>query len=96
MVRGYSNHFAVDKLCAIKELEMLDYPVDRTYKKNLQDHANALQYKAEQKKIEEIDDSWYEESDETFAYIAGYTSGGAPYGVTWEEWGQNDAEKNSE
>jgi len=25
------------------------------------------------------------ESDENFAYIAGYTSGGAPYGVTWEE-----------
>jgi hypothetical protein len=26
------------------------------------------------------------ESDENFAYIAGYTEGGAAYGVTWEEW----------
>jgi len=26
------------------------------------------------------------DSDENFAFIAGYTSGGAPYGVTWEEW----------
>lgn len=25
--------------------------------------------------------------DDTFFYIAGYTSGGAPYGVTWEEMG---------
>ena len=25
--------------------------------------------------------------DDTFFYIAGYTSGGAPYGVTWEELG---------
>lgn len=25
------------------------------------------------------------DNDEHFAYIAGYTSGGAPYGVTWEE-----------
>ena len=25
------------------------------------------------------------ESDDHFAYIAGYTSGGAPYGITWEE-----------
>ena len=25
--------------------------------------------------------------DGTFAYIAGYTPGGAPYGVTWEEVG---------
>lgn len=23
--------------------------------------------------------------DDTFFYIVGYTSGGAPYGVTWEE-----------
>ena len=28
----------------------------------------------------------WEESDETLAYIAGYTSEGVPYGVTWEEW----------
>lgn len=25
------------------------------------------------------------ESDDTFAFIVGYTSGGAPYGITWEE-----------
>ncbi|MBR1710045.1 MAG: hypothetical protein IJ719_14660 [Clostridia bacterium] len=25
------------------------------------------------------------ESDEYFAYIVGYTAGGAPYGITWEE-----------
>ncbi len=25
------------------------------------------------------------ESDDTFAYIAGYTDGGFPYGITWEE-----------
>ncbi|MCR5794316.1 MAG: hypothetical protein K6G61_03055 [Solobacterium sp.] len=25
------------------------------------------------------------EQDERFAYIAGYTSGGFPYGLTWEE-----------
>ena len=25
--------------------------------------------------------------DDAFFYIAGYTSGGAPYGVTWEEMG---------
>ena len=30
------------------------------------------------------------ESDENFAYIAGYTSGGAPYGITWEEQEENE------
>ena len=27
------------------------------------------------------------DQDDTFFFIAGYTSGGAPYGVTWEEMG---------
>ena len=29
----------------------------------------------------------HSDMDGTFAYIAGYTPGGAPYGVTWEEVG---------
>ena len=29
----------------------------------------------------------YSDMDGTFAFIAGYTPGGAPYGVTWEEVG---------
>ena len=34
-------------------------------------------------------------SDGTFAFIAGYTPAGAPYGVTWEEWEklENEREK---
>jgi hypothetical protein len=35
----------------------------------------------------ELDDFDFE-SDDTFASIAGYTPGGAPYGVTWEELGE--------
>ena len=27
----------------------------------------------------------FPEQDEYFYYIAGYTSGGAPYGITWED-----------
>lgn len=29
------------------------------------------------------------EQDDRFYFIAGYTSGGAPYGVTWEEMGMD-------
>lgn len=29
----------------------------------------------------------YSDMDGTFAFIAGYTSGGVPYGVTWEQVG---------
>lgn len=27
-----------------------------------------------------------EDSDANFSFIAGYTSGGAPYGLTWDEY----------
>lgn len=30
------------------------------------------------------------DSNEHFAYIAGYTEGGVPYGVTWEEMGADE------
>jgi hypothetical protein len=29
----------------------------------------------------------YAYSDDHFVFIAGYTSGGAPYGITWDELG---------
>lgn len=40
-----------------------------------------------QKKQEDPYFDPYPDMDDTFSYIAGYTSGGAPYGVTWEEVG---------
>ena len=42
--------------------------------------------KSSKKRDQEFDDII--ESDEMFAFIAGYTSGGFPYGVTWEEMGK--------
>ena len=32
--------------------------------------------------------TWDEDADseENFAYIAGYTSGGVPFGITYEKW----------
>lgn len=30
-----------------------------------------------------------DECDDRFAYIAGYTGGDAPYGVTWKCWNQS-------
>ncbi len=43
------------------------------------------QEKREQTLLEYLEQ--YPDSDDLFYYIAGYTSGGAPYGVTWEEMG---------
>lgn len=43
--------------------------------------------KREQERMQKEGLLFLEDQDDTFYYIAGYTSGGAPYGVTWEEMG---------
>ena len=39
------------------------------------------------KKKQKRDFEHIAESDETFSFIAGYTSWGNPYGITWEQLG---------
>ena len=41
----------------------------------------------EQRRQMVLDELYGESCDDRFAFIAGYTSGGAPYGTTWEEMG---------
>ncbi len=48
--------------------------------------------KSKRKKYKRYVDEPVFESDEYFAYIAGYTDGGFPYGITWEE--ASEIEKN--
>ncbi len=45
----------------------------------------------EQSRQMELDELYGESCDDRFAFIAGYTSGGAPYGTTWEEMGIDPA-----
>jgi len=45
-------------------------------------------------KKEKIDKNVELDSDENFAFIAGYTSGGAPYGLTHEEMAELENETN--
>ncbi|WP_068676755.1 hypothetical protein [Oceanobacillus sp. Castelsardo] len=87
LIHGYSKHFAVDKLCAVKEFELLGLPISENYKSKKQRDAKRRGI-AEKKKQELMGGNW-EDSDETFAFIAGYTDGGTPYGITWEEWKQS-------
>ncbi|NMA48886.1 MAG: hypothetical protein GX947_03845 [Tissierellia bacterium] len=35
IVKGYSKHFGVDKLCAARELELIGYKIDTEYINNL-------------------------------------------------------------
>ncbi len=87
IVKGYSKHFGVDLLCAVKELEMLAYRFTPEYKEQLEkseeNRIKQMQVRKSKKLENEMEmPPW---SDATFYFIAGYTSGGVPYGVTWEE-----------
>lgn len=89
LVKGYSKHFAVDKICTITELEMLGYSFSEEYKQNVKDATLKKQKEDKKRKAterEKEDEFSDEECDETFAFIAGYTSSGVPFGITWEEW----------
>lgn len=87
IVRDYSERFKVDVLCAMDDLgkigalnpeklaAMKEAEIQRREKKK-QDR--------EKRRLQEFYDS-FPASDNRFYCIIGYTSGGAPYGVTWEE-----------
>jgi hypothetical protein len=45
-------------------------------------------------KKEKIDELVELDRDDNFAFIAGYTSGGAPYGLTHEEMAELEKENN--
>ncbi|MBP1971557.1 hypothetical protein J2Z83_003708 [Virgibacillus natechei] len=49
LVKGYSKHFAVNKFCAVKELEMLGHTFKGTYKQKLKDAEIQKQREAEKR-----------------------------------------------
>ncbi|MEW5920874.1 MAG: hypothetical protein AB1796_08010 [Bacillota bacterium] len=88
IVKGYSKHFAVDKLCAVKELEMLAFKFEPDHVKRLKESIAGEQKARQRRKLQKEQEkalNKYPYSDERFFYITGHTSGGLPFGVTWEE-----------
>lgn len=87
--RGYRKRYGVDWPTALRELEMLGVEVSPAYREQV---LRAVQEQAEARKRKRLEKAAELESmsgiehDDYFAYIIGYTSGGAPYGITWEEW----------
>lgn len=89
VVKSYANWFGVDTLCAIRELQMLGVALDPDHIRS----AKALQRsRAPRKRGTDppVPEGYGEILDENFAFIAGFTEGGAPYGVTWGEWREED------
>jgi hypothetical protein len=85
IARSYSHWFGVDRLCAIHELRMLGVQLDPNYIRAVEVTASQPRRRATRAAPTDFDNSPGEQ-DETFAMIIGRTEGGAPYGVTWEQW----------
>jgi ribosomal protein L34E len=88
VVKAYSKKYSVDKLCAVKELRMIGVEISEEYENQLRNSLEALKQQRlsfKKKRENELNALCEIESNENFAMILGYTSGGAPYGVTHEE-----------
>ncbi len=100
IVKAYRKKFAVDRMKVVEELQLLGVSLtkeqidrEKAAVKAYQEIQRAKKAKRkrirEQKRMEKDNPLFSEYQDDTFYYIAGYTSGGAPYGITWEEMGIN-------
>ena len=95
IIKAYRKKFAVDRIKAVAELQLLGISLtqeqidrEKAAVKAYQELQRAKRKKIrEQKRIQKDNPVFHEDQDDTFYYIVGYTSGGAPYGVTWEEMG---------
>lgn len=80
----HARWFGVDLGCALTELQLLDVELDPQYVTALR---RTLQRRARpRREVRPSDPDTTDDSDEHFAYIAGYTEAGFAFGITWEEW----------
>lgn len=94
-VKGYCNKYAVDKLCAIKELRLLGVEITEKYEAEIIrsiENLRKQRQRSKEKKEQELNCTLGIDCDENFAFIVGHTSGGFPYGITHEE--MEEIEKN--
>ena len=90
MVKHYRERFHVDSMTAVKDLQELGVNYTQEQLDNIkraeEERLKQKRLQKEKKKHEKYE-TIYEDCDDRFAFIAGYTSGGAHYGTTWEEIG---------
>ncbi len=95
MVNRYRKTFQVDWECAIAELAELGVEHDTIRLAELRETVSGKRRDhPRQAPLTRWEFDAYHEveptCDEHFAYIAGYTSGGFPYGISWEEWASEE------
>lgn len=85
IIKGYSNWFGVDLLCAIAELriagENISLEDEMKVRKSLEDRFHQRKREKEKNGQIEIDSEYINDWESEFEFIAGYTSNGVPYGI---------------
>jgi len=90
IVKDYRERFkGVDVACAVRELQEMGYQFEPGYEKNVLRAEASRNNQIHRKKEKQRESETYRNDfqDDNFFFIAGYTSGGAPYGVQWWEMG---------
>ena len=85
ILKGYRRRFGVDAQCAIREFRLLGVEVPAEQQAAIRRTLSAgagLRTRGNPPEGQ----GFQTEPDASFAFVAGHTSGGTPYGVTWEEW----------
>jgi len=88
IIKDYRKRYGVDLLCAVVELRVLGAEISEEYEHQLRQEEEYKRLSKKSKKkgkkhiVENISDGF---SDKHFSFIAGYTSGGVPFGLTHQE-----------
>jgi len=89
IVKGYSNWFGVDLLCAIRELRIMGQLISEEYEIQVRKSSENkfLQRKNDKEKKDhnEIENEYVNDLESEYEFIAGYTSNGMPFGIRRDE-----------
>lgn len=102
VVKGYAKWFGVDLQCALTEVQLAGLEKSPQIKKNarrsIHEKQEQAKRNAEKRKLKEEQarmEDFYEDSDDIFSFIVGYTPGGVPYGITWDEWEEVEGDEST-
>ena len=94
LIKTFARQNCEDRVQALCELQNLGFCfsekiVERQHQIKASIERQELNRKKnrKRKRLESTSAFQRDDQDDTFFFIAGYTSGGAPYGVTWEQMG---------
>ena len=90
ITKHYRERFHLDTMTAIRDLQEIGVEFTQEYLdavKHSEEERIRQKHAGEAAKRQSELAEEYSDCDGRFAYIAGYTDGGAPFGLTWEEIG---------